>query len=658
MKITLLAAAVLFSSFGPAPKEESYDLVVYGATSSGVVAATAAAREGLRVALVEPTGHPGGLTAGGLGQVDIGETRTVGGLAREFFTAAADHYGRNPVQPKIESSVGERIFREMLAGTDVKVFYNSALARPKGVVKSGKRIAKIVLEDGRALSARYFIDATYVGDLMAGAGVSYTVGREGVAEYGESSAGIQPYKLARRLNEAQMDEVKRLRAAFPLDYMFYSRETPGDGDRRVQAYCYRLCVTDRPDNMRPFDRPANYDPARYHPHLARIVRQKQFTLNRVFTLSDLPGGKFDLNHMDLTNASWKYPEGSYAERKAIEDYHRDYQQGLLYFLAHDESVPEALREDTRRYGYARDEFADNGNWPYHLYVREARRMKGEYVMRQRDAWDEHTKPDGIGMGSYFMDCHGVERFITPEGEQWEEGEMKHAPFRPYEIPYRALTPRAAECENLLVTVCLSASHVIYGSLRMEPVFMITGHAAGVAAALAAATNSSVQRIDTERLREKLRTQGQILEYTPPAGFYIDPATQTGTVMDDTDAVMKGFWAHSVGVGPFLKYDYRFVTQSPSGDASAEYSPRLEAGRYEVQILYAPSTNRSTGVEVIVRDADGQRTLSADMTRGGAPDYWFSLGEYRHTPDAPIRVTVTNRGPGGIVVADGVRFIKK
>lgn len=658
--VSLLIIVVLSSSFGTIPKEERYDLVVYGGTSSGVIAAYAASKEGLKVAILEPGRHLGGLTASGLNHVDIGHRETVGGYAREFLKRVGSHYGKNGMQVDLESSVAEKVFRQMLDETDVKVYFQSRLLLGKGVAKQGNKIQNLVLEGGRRFSACVYIDATYEGDLMAQSGVSYTVGRESIEKYSESSAGIQPYKLARRYVGAPLEEVKRLNKAFPLDYMFSDREKVGAADHRVQAYVYRLCITTDKDNQVPFSKPQEYDPQRYSHILARINRWKLYTLDKALTLYPLPNRKFDVNHMDLVNASWKYPEGTYEERSYIENYHKQYQQGLLYFMAIDERVPEQLRNDVKRYGYAADEFSDNGNWPYTLYIREGRRMIGQYIMKQHDAWDTPHKEDAIAMGSYFLDCHTVQRFITPEGEVLEEGEMKHAPFKPYEISYGAIVPKQKECENLLVTVCMSASHTIYGSLRMEPVFMMTGHAAGAASVVAVRNQAAIQQIDVTELQKVLSTQGQILSYTSPKEYYIDKETVAGYVMDDTDAILTGRWEHSVGAGPFLMYDYRFTSQSAKETAAVLYKPDLpEDGVYEVQIMYSPERNRSKAVRVVIESEQGKKTVYVDMTqRHESPDYWRSLGTYNFSKNAKPKVTISNQGTGGIVVADGIRFIKK
>ena len=442
--------------------------------------------------------------------------------------------------------------------------------------------------------------------------------------------------------------------------MFAETAQKGSADKKVQAYTYRLCLTTKEGNKIPFTKPANYKPERYRDLLSRIYKGKLMSFDKVTTVYPMPNEKTDINHLDVLNASWNYADGSYQDRAYIEKYHKEYEQGYLYFLANDIDVPEVLRKDAQRYGYAKDEFADNDNWPYLLYVREGRRMLGNYVMKQQDAWSTAIKKDGIGMGSYFMDCHTVQQFITSTGKQIHEGEMVHAPFKPYEISYNSLVPKATDCENLFVTVCMSASHTIYGSLRMEPVFMITGHAAGVAAAMAIKSQKSVQQVDITQLREKLSAQGQILKYETKPGFFISKESNEGYVMDDTDAIIKGDWLHSISSGPFLMYNYQFANQTAIETASARYQPDLpEDGTYEVHLMYSADRNRSKKARVVINDDKGENVVWVDMTKKTTPDnYWHSIGEYQFTKGKKANVTISNKGEGGIVIADGIRFSKK
>jgi len=658
----LLFAAVLITttSFtGKAPVKE-FDLIVYGGTSSGVIAAYAAAKEGLKVAILEPNNHLGGLTSSGLGHIDIGNAETVGGYTMEFLKRVGAHYGTKRFCTEMESSVAEKVFLEMISEAGVKVFYKSLLQEKTGVKKAGNRIDNLVLENGGTFKAKVFIDATYEGDLMAWSKVPYTIGRESKAEYGESSAGVQEYKWPARHSKARLQEIKDLSTVFPLDYILAETQERGIGDKKVQAYTYRLCLTTKVGNKLPFFKPVNYKPERYRDLLNRINKQKLTKFAQVVTIYPMPNEKADINHLDLVNASWNYPDGTYKEREYLDNYHKEYEQGFLYFLANDSSLPIELRKDTQRYGFPKDEFADNGNWPYLLYIREGRRMLGSYVMKQQDAWASVEKKDGIGIGSYFMDCHTVQQIITPGGWQTQEGEMEHAPFKPYEISYGSLIPKQTDCENLLVTVCMSASHTIYGSLRMEPVFMMTGHAAGLAAAMTVESQKAVQQIDVVKLRTKLSAQGQILKYASKPGFFIEKNTYDGYVMDDTDAEMKGDWLHSISTAPFLLYNYQFALQSPVETASATYQPKFtEDGLYEVQLMYSADKNRSKKAKVLIKCEEEEHTLQVDMTKKDPNgSQWHSLGIFRFSKNDNAKVIISNQGDGGVVVADGLRFNKR
>ena len=659
--INLLLASML--SFCAFAQNESCDVLVYGGTSSGVIAAYSAAKEGLKVALVERTGHVGGLTTSGIGNVDIGWATTVGGYTADFLRTVGAHYGTpHRMQIALECKVAEGIFNEMLAGEGVEPIFHARLREKDGVEVRDGKIVSVTLEDGRKIEAKVFIDCSYEGDLMAQAGVSYLTGREGADEFGESSAGICEYRPVRTYTPDELAEVRKIAAKYPLDFKFEERLPKGQADGKTQAYVYRLTVTDDPDNQVPFYEPEGYDPDRFITALYRIQKRGLTRFAQVVTLYPLPNRKYDLNHMDLINASWNYPDGSYEMRDAIDLYHRRYQEGLLWFFGHDPRVPEALRKDTQRYGFAADEYVDNGNWPYQLYIREGRRMRGEYIMVQQDAWENPTKEDAVAIGSYFLDCHFVSSVVNKRGFHMEEGAFDYTPYRPYEIPYRAITPKQAECTNLLVPVCMSASHVICASLRMEPVYMMLGQVAADAAALAIKGGSSVQGIDVKELQSMLKAQKQIIHFKTPLGMYLTPEQFDGVVMDDTDLdLSEGVWSHSTSQGPFMKYNYRFTTANPKGGAEAVFKPSLPSkGKYEVQIMYSASGNRIKQADVTVVDSKGEHSCPVDMTVSPRSDggNWHSLGVFAHDPRKPLKVVITNKGESGIVVVDAVRFIKQ
>jgi hypothetical protein len=494
-----------------------FDVVVYGGTAGGVVAAVAAARDKAAVALLEPGRHLGGMTSGGLGRIDHGRKETIGGYSLEFYRRLGKHYGEE-VTWYFEPHVAEKVMREMAEEAGVKVFYEHRLREQGGVKKRGRRIESIVMENAAVFEAAVFVDATYEGDLMAHAGVSYTVGREGVSEHGESLAGVRP-KDRNHQFDFPVSAAGPNGAVLP-DIQTGPRGEIGAADKKVQAYNFRICLSSEPDNQVAYPKPRNYDPARWELWLRWIAgwekhRGRLPKMNEYFLPGPLKNNKLDLNNRgavstDYIGGSWTYPEASYAERVKIWQAHIDYTAGLLYFIANDPRVPKPIQEEMRGWGLCADEFADTNHWPHQLYVREARRMVGDFVMTQRDIQTELTKPDSIGMGSYNSDSHNVQRFVQADGTAQNEGNMEVA-VKPYQIPYRVLLPKQREAENLLVPVCMSSSHVTYSTLRMEPVYMIAGQAAGVAARMAVEAGAAVQAIDRALLRKKLLEQGAVLE---------------------------------------------------------------------------------------------------------------------------------------------------
>jgi hypothetical protein len=526
MRVISLAVAVLLTGASASAASHSFDVVVYGGTAGGVVAAVSAAREGLKSALLEPGAHLGGMVSSGLGFTDYGKKEVIGGYALEFYLRAGRHYQLAQYAQKIawlhEPAVAEDIFNSMAREAGVTVFLHTRLREHGGVARSGSRIVSLTAENGDAFAAKAFIDSSYEGDLMAQAGVSYMVGRESAAQYGESLGGVRERTPLHQflVNVSPFDAAGRLLPEIS------ARTLPpaGSADQAVQSYNFRLCLSDGPNRI-PFVKPAGYNANRYE-LLARLIAAREKAegktpaLGTLIKIDRLPNGKTDVNNngafsTDYIGGSWEYPNATYARRESIWQAHKDYTQGLLYFLANDERVPALLRAEMNRWGLAPDEFADNANWPRQLYIREARRMTGDFVMAQKDLQTDRTKPDPIGMGSYNSDSHNVERIVGPDGFVRNEGDMQ-VPVEPYQIPYRIMLPKRTEASNLLVPVAFSASHVAYSSVRMEPQCMILGQAAGVAAAMAIAANSAMQDIATDKLTGKLRSQGAIMEYAPSA----------------------------------------------------------------------------------------------------------------------------------------------
>ncbi len=501
------------------PPRRDYDVVVYGSTAGGVIAAVSAAREGLSVALVTPGEHLGGMVSGGLGWTDYGKKEVIGGYSLEFFERVGRKYGR-PIEWHFEPHVAEEVFEDLVKEARIAVFRRERLAESGGIRREGTRLTEIIAERGARYAARVFVDASYEGDLMAQAHVGYTWGRESTAEYHESLAGVRDHTPFHqfRVPVSPLDSHGHL---LP-EIMPRSPDAVGVGDRRVQAYNFRLCMTKDPANRVAWPQPASYDAARYE-LLARYLPLLEAELHRPLTIDDvmkadiLQRGKTDTNNngafsTDFIGGSYGYPNGRYAERARIRQAHVDYVEGFLYFLATDARVPRSLGVEMREWGLCADEFVDTEHWPYQLYVREARRMIGEYVMTQKDIQTELAKPDAIGMGSYNSDSHNVQRRPSADGTAVEnEGDMQ-VPVTPYQIPYRVMLPRRAEATNLLVPVCVSATHVAYSTLRMEPQYMIIGEAAGVAAKLAIDGRLAVQDVDSRALRRKLAAQRVVFDY--------------------------------------------------------------------------------------------------------------------------------------------------
>jgi hypothetical protein len=546
--IKYLFFCFVFFLFGCSAKDEvdlqthEYDIVVYGGTSAGVTSAVQAKRMGKSVAIVCPDKHLGGLSSGGLGWSDTGKKEVIGGLAREFYHRVYMHY-QDPDAWKwqdreeygnvgqgtpaidgdartmwiFEPHVAEKVFEDLIAEHNIPVFRDEWLNRESGVEKSEGRISEITMLSGNSYAAKMFIDATYEGDLMAAAGVSYHVGREANSVYDEEWNGVQIGTLHHKHWFAS-DISPYVVPGDPSSGLLprISSEHPGEkgeGDDKVQAYCFRMCLSSNPDNLVPFAKPEGYDPSQYE----LLVRMLDTGRDDYFEKFDpIPNNKTDTNNhgpfsTDNIGMNYEYPDGDYERRAEIIKEHETYQKGLMYFIATDPRIPEKIQAEMNRWGLAKDEFIDNGNWPHQIYVREARRMIGEYVMTEGDTLGKRDVPDSVGMGSYSLDSHNVQRYVKPNGFVQNEGDIGVKPEKPYQISYGSLTPKKEECENLLVPVCVSSSHIAFGSIRMEPVFMILGQSAATAASQAIDQAVSVQDIDQDQLRATLLADKQVLE---------------------------------------------------------------------------------------------------------------------------------------------------
>ena len=510
-----IAAAPLYAA------PPSADLVIYGGTASGVMTAYAAAKQGLHVVLLEPGNHLGGMVTGGLSATDVAHFQIIGGYARDFYREAAAHYGVRTLNKHSdwlsEPRVGEAIFDEWLKQAGVEVHFHERLKEHGGVSKSGLHVRSVITEDGRIWQAKIFADCSYEGDLMAQAGVKYTVGREGTQVYGEDLAGIRVdtpkhqflWKISPRYENGKlMPEVD----PGPMG-------ENGAGDKKVQTYNFRLILTNDPANRLPWTKPTGYDSAQFD-LLAKYLSEWKEHIHREPRLGDvmnpvaIPNQEADFNNngafsTDFIGHSWTYPDASYAERKTIWNAHLLYTQSFVWFLASDPRVPKPLQDEINTWGRAKDEFKDTDGWPNQLYIREGRRMIGMYVMKQSDLQTNRTKPDSIAMGSYNSDSHNIQRVAMPDGSVRNEGDVQ-VPVKPYEIAFGTILPKKDQTDNLLVPVCLSASHVAYSSVRMEPQYMMLGQAAGVAAALAIKAGTPVQDVSVNELQNKLRSQNAIL----------------------------------------------------------------------------------------------------------------------------------------------------
>lgn len=564
--IQSLAFCMVFLSFGfttRANQGKEYDLVVYGGTSAGIASAIQASRMGKSVVLIEPTSRLGGLTTGGLGQTDIGNKHVIGGIAREFYQNIRIHYDdpsnwkwqqRNTYMDDgqtrteagedamwtFEPSAALQVYHRMLADEKVTVVYGERLNREDGVAKKGGKIQSIAMESGLSFSGKMFIDATYEGDLMAASDVSYRVGRESNREYGETLNGVQANKISRTLkwtlsrnafNHNFIDRVdpyvvKGDPSSGLLPYI--SEEPPGvdgDGDKKIQAYCFRMTLTDHPDNRIPFKKPANYDELNYE-LLFRNYEAAPGPIEEMYSYGDklvpwinspMPNRKTDTNNQkgfstDFIGQNYDYPEASYEERERIVQAHRDYQQGLMWTLAYHPRIPAKVREAVSKWGTCKDEYEDGTDgWQQQLYIREARRMYSDYVMTQKNCERIDVVEDPVGMGAYGMDSHHIQRYVDVNGYVQNEGNVEAHGFRPYPISYRSIVPKKEECENLLVPVCVSSTHIAFGSIRMEPVFMVLGQSAATAAVHAIDTGVAVQDINYAKLKETLEQNNQVLE---------------------------------------------------------------------------------------------------------------------------------------------------
>ena len=664
-RITYLIALCFFFLYGCGEEEApvEYDVVVYGGTSAGVIAAYTAKTMGKSVFIVEPSKHLGGLTTGGLGYTDIGNKYAVTGLSRDFYRRLGDHYGKFE-QWIFEPHVAKNLFQEYLDRADIQVLYEYRLA---DVQKTDGVIQEITLEnssdpDGsekRKISGKMFIDASYEGDLMAKAGVNYTIGREANSQYGETYNGVQlmtghqfpdgidPYKTPGDPSSGLLWGISDA-----------ALEAGGTGDDKIQAYNFRICLTDDPANRVEITRPEGYDSTQFE-LLVRLLEAQpdKRSISDYFIWSRMPHRKTDINNRggfstDMIGMNHEYPEADYQRRQEIIDQHTHYTKSLLYFYKTDPRVPSELQDFMQEWGYPKDEYQENGHWSPQLYVREVRRMIGEYVMTEANCVGDEVVEDGVGMAAYTMDSHNIQRIVLEkDGRKMvkNEGNVEIGGFGPYPISYRSLIPKKEEAQNLLVPVALSASHIAYGSIRMEPVFMVLAQSSAVAASMAIDEGLPVQDVDVgslqEILREKPLADGSVAE------ILVDN--------DDEGVEIKGNWETQARGG----YGPSFLTDASGGkeEKSVRFVPEIkQAGNYDIYAYFSRTPNATAATQLRVSAGETEKEIwvkEEDIrVEGQTSGEWVHLGSYQLQKGKDSYVEVSNQGATGTVVADAVIWV--
>lgn len=650
--VVSMAAALLLSSCS---QRNDYDLCIYGGTASGVMAAYSAAVKGLDVVVVEPTCRIGGMTTGGLGLTDIGNKSVVKGLPLQFYRDLGAKYGT--LESWIfEPGAAKELLDRYLSHKNIRVVTGYHFV---DAAKDGSRITGIRAAGGPdsadtlAFNAKWFIDCSYEGDLMAGAGVSYRTGREDNSEYSETWDGVQ-LMTGHQFPDGVDPFVVPGDPESGLLWGISSQELlpDGTGDNLAQSYNFRVCLTDDPENLIPIGEPDNYDPSRYELLLRLYDAQKDMRdINQYFIWSLMPNRKTDINNRggfstDMIGMNYDYLEGSYETRQEIIKAHRDYTLGLLYFVANDPRVPAALQDYVKCWGLPKDEYTECGNWSPQLYVRECRRMVGEYVATQADCENRVIAPEAIAYAAYTMDSHNCQRIVVRKDGRYmvkNEGNVEIRGGLPYPISYRSLTPKREECTNLLVPVCCSASHIAYGSIRMEPVFMCMGEAAGLAVAIAQEKGlENVQDVDYRDINE-------IIEKDP----FLDGSTPD-IIIDDAQAVAEGEWESvrsTKGYGPTALI----------GDGSVTFSTVIpEDGEYSV---YTYQRLRLSGLapESVYELSDGQTigvNISDVVVVGQTSSAWHPLAEVKLGKGEKFSVKVRPETDGGRIYADAILLVRR
>jgi hypothetical protein len=663
LQLRMLVIAMLlfvFPAHSQGPKTVQVDVCIYGATSAGIIAAYTAKKLHQTVLVIDAGKHIGGLTSGGLGFTDIGNKYAVSGLGLDFYRKVGKRYGKFESWI-FEPHVAKDVFMQYIKAAKVDVALGHALAGVRSEFGYIKELELEHLNEERKIitkrvAAKMFIDCSYEGDLMAKAAVSFTVGRESNSWYNETINGVQmrehhqfpdgvdPYKVPGKPESGLLWGISN-GTLLPS----------GSADTKVQAYNFRICLTNEPSNRIDITRPDGYDSTKYQLLLRLLEKKPAASLGAILKVDRMPNHKTDINNngafsTDMIGMNYGYPEGNAEKRKTIIQEHETYVKGLLYFIGHDARMPENLGKEMLTWGYPKDEYTDNNNFSPQLYVREARRMISAYVMTEANCLGKEVVTDGVGMAAYTMDSHNTQRIVVNNMVK-NEGDVQIGGFGPYPISYRSIVPRQNECKNLLVPVCLSASHIAYGSIRMEPVFMVLAQAAATAASMAIQAKQDVQKINVQQLQQALRTNpladGSIPE------IIVDNAN-TGQV------TIKGNWAakEHIGYGPSV-----FTADEPSAeDRSIQFKPVIEkAGTYHLYTYMLPKYKKLAS-QMMVTVFDGSKETNVTLKRadiqvqGQTSGEWVSIGKFKLQAGANAHVTIHATNADGAVVADAVLLV--
>lgn len=649
---------LLLYSLLPQPVQQ-VDVCVYGGTSGGVMAAYTVKQSGKSVLLIEPGKHVGGLTTGGLGYTDIGNKYAITGISRNFYRRIGKYYGKFE-QWIFEPHVAEQTFLDYVNAAHVNILYQYRLVSVK---KIGGIIKEITIENSsvpgkfsyKTIRAKVFIDCSYEGDLMAKSGVSYFTGREANSLFNETYNGVQmrekhqfphgvdPYKIAGQSGSGLLWGISDAALA-----------EHGTDDTKIQTYNFRVCLTNKPANRIPITKPAGYDASRYELLLRFLAKQPAKDLWTFLKFDLMPNNKTDINNngpfsTDMIGGNYNYPEGDYATRDKIQSAHENYIKGFLYFIGHDERMPAHLRDLMLDWGYPIDEYPDNGNWTPQMYVREARRMKGAYIMTQANCEATKVVDDGIGMAAYTMDSHNCQRIVI-NGMVKNEGDVQIGGFGPYPISYRSITPIASECKNLLVPVCLSATHIAYGSIRMEPVFMVLSQSAAVAAVQAIDNHVSVQEINVKELQRELVTN-PLTDHSTPEILVDNDDKENVSQEGEWQKDGKGSYGPSMFVDDGRSGEMKSVTFTP---------PVVKAGKYSVYAYFPKSQKASSKTSIEIFNGSAHKELlikeSDIRVEGQTSGEWVALGSYPLPAGKNSYIKISNKLADGTVVADAVLVV--